>query len=405
VRHLALYWFATALCGQPLFVGAAAVDITPAKPVALMGYSNPEQRLSEGVHDRLFARALAFRAGAKRLVLVSCDLSGFQAAPVLFFQKEIFAKFRLAEDELIFCGTHTHSAPMVFLNRTYPHPNNYEYAETLRSKLLEVVGNALRSAVPARLGFACGSSDVGVNRRLPVDGRIVMARNPDGSRDSDVQVLRVETAGGRPLASLFAYASHSRSLTAANRLVSGDIFGIAEQFVEAALGPPTIAPAFAGASGDIDPWYVVGGFDAPPGELPKTVELGNRLGEEVVRVWRGISPTRQSGAIRTRSERLSVPPKVKDTVRSVGITAARIGDVAFLAVDCEALVDVGKAIKARSPFRQTFLLTNCNGGSGYLPPAALYPEGGYEVEISGFAPSAAAMVVDRAVQMLQDVKR
>ncbi|MBZ5583205.1 MAG: neutral/alkaline non-lysosomal ceramidase N-terminal domain-containing protein [Acidobacteriia bacterium] len=140
----------SALYAQPLFVGVARVDITPDKPVALMGYSNPEQRLSQGVHDLLYARAIAFRSGAKRLVLVSCDLSGFQTAPVLHFQKDIFAKFGLAEDEVVFCGTHTHSAPMVFLNPTYPHPNNFEYAERLRARLLEVVGQAFAGASARR---------------------------------------------------------------------------------------------------------------------------------------------------------------------------------------------------------------------------------------------------------------
>ncbi len=405
MRALATVLFLLPAFGQPLFVGAARVDITPSSPVALMGYSNPEQRLSEGVHDRLYARAVAFRSGSKRLVLLSCDLAGFQVVPVLYFQKDIFARFGLAEDEFIFCGTHTHSAPMVFLNRTYPHPNNYEYLENLKSRLVEVVGKALQSAVPGSIGIGTGLSGVGANRRLPVDGRIVMARNPEGAMDREVQVLKVAAAGGRPLASLFAYACHSRSLNGRNRLVSGDVFGIAEQFVEASLGRAIIAPAFAGASGDIDPWYVVDGFDAEPGQLPKTVELGNRLGEEVVRVFHGITGMTRNGPIRTRAERLAVPAKVKDSAKSVWIAAARVGDAAFLALDCEALVAVGTAIKARSPFPKTFLLTNCNGGSGYLPPAELFPEGGYEVDLSGFAPEAAAKVVDRAVELLREVKR
>jgi hypothetical protein len=82
------------------------------------------------------------------------------------------------------------------------------------------------------------------------------------------------------------------------------------------------------------------------------------------------------------------------------MTAAAVGEVAFLAVDCEALVEIGKAIKAVSPFRHTFIVTNCNGGSGYLPPAHLYGERGYEVDLSGFAPEAAGIVVEKATWML-----
>ena len=107
---------APAQTSRGLRVGAARTDITPEVPVALAGYSNPETRMSTGVHDRLFARAIAFQSGARRLVLVSCDLTGFQYVPVLYFQKDIFAKFNLQPDELLLCGTHTHSGPMVFLN-------------------------------------------------------------------------------------------------------------------------------------------------------------------------------------------------------------------------------------------------------------------------------------------------
>jgi hypothetical protein len=85
------------------------------------------------------------------------------------------------------------------------------------------------------------------------------------------------------------------------------------------------------------------------------------------------------------------------------MTAAALGDVAFLSLDCEPLVEIGKAIKAGSPFRYTFVVTNCNGGSGYLPPAHLYPERGYEVDLSGFAADAAGIVVQNAVKLLESL--
>ena len=41
---------------------------------------------------------------------------------------------------------------------------------------------------------------------------------------------------------------------------------------------------------------------------------------------------------------------------------------------------------------------------GYLPPAHRYAERGYEVDISGFAPQAAGMVVDRVVTLLAELR-
>jgi len=128
------------------------------------------------------------------------------------------------------------------------------------------------------------------------------------------------------------------------------------------------------------------------------------LGQEVVRVFRGMDTLAPGGPIRTSSQRLALPGKASVT-RHIQVTAAAVGDVAFLGLDCEALVEIGKEIKARSPFKHTFILTNCNGGSGYLPPAHRYPEGGYEVEISGFGPEAAGMVVESAIKTLSSLRR
>lgn len=173
----AKYGVALALVAAPLIaqtriaetrIGAAKVDITPDVPVALAGYSEPQDRMSEGVHDRLYARALAFRNGSKKLVLVSCDLSGLQTVPISYYRKELLARFGLESAELLLCGTHTHSAPMLFLNARYPHPNNYAYTEGLKAKLSEAIGKALASAAAARIAVGVGQSVVAVNRRLPI---------------------------------------------------------------------------------------------------------------------------------------------------------------------------------------------------------------------------------------------
>jgi hypothetical protein len=415
------------MLGQPrgtaveLRVGAAKVDITPEFPVGLAGYSNADRRISEGVHDRLYARAVAFRKGAKKLVLVSCDLSGFAYVPISYFRRDLLARFDLKPGELLLCGTHTHSAPMLVLNRAYPHPNNYAYTEGLKAKLLEAVSKAINSAAPALLGAGVGQSAVAVNRRLPLPrdqaasgaAKVTMGRNPDGPVDRDVLVLKAVRPGGGPVAALFSYACHARSLRAANRLVSGDIFGIAEQFTEDMLGPNVVTPGFAGASGDIDPWYVVDEFTREPGRIPETVLMGNLLGAEVVRVFRSVTDPAAGGEIETRWEHLALPGKAAGTpspgarapAKYLEMTAARVGEFAFFAVDCEALVEIGKAIRKQSPFRYTFNLTSCNGGSGYLPPAHLYAERGYEVDLSGFAAEAAGMVVTSALKMLSSLGR
>src|SRR5689334_16857284 len=59
-----------AATGSPGFlVGAAARDITPEKPVPMWGYGARHDRLSDGVIDRLQAKALVIEANGAKLAV------------------------------------------------------------------------------------------------------------------------------------------------------------------------------------------------------------------------------------------------------------------------------------------------------------------------------------------------
>jgi hypothetical protein len=383
-----------------LRAGAARIDITPDQPLGLEGYENPENRISIGVHDRLYARALAIGSGTRRLVFVSCDLGTFLFAE--YYRRQIIDRFDLRPDELFLCATHTHSGPQLSLSPDFPHPNNRDYTRVLERRLLDVVGSAVGSMAAARVSLGRGRSDVGISRRSPRGGgRTDMAPNPDGAADHELLVLQLARPGAGPFAVLFDYACHSRSLRSGNRLVSGDVFGLAEQFVERRRADaPLVAAAFAGASGDVDPASVVDGFDAVPGEVPVTERLAALLGGEVVRAMATAGRADVGAGVRTTAVRLQLPPKVAGQVKWLNVIAAAVGDVAFVGLDCEASVEIGLAIKAASPFRATFVMTHCNGWVGYLPVAHQYPEGGYEVGRSGFGQEAAAVLVGEVSTLL-----
>ena len=83
---------------------------------------------------------------------------------------------------------------------------------------------------------------------------------------------------------------------------------------------------------------------------------------------------------------------------------ASIGDdVAFVGFNVEMLTEIGMEIKKGSPFKHTFIITHCNGASGYLAPAELYKEGGYEVTSSRFEIGSSDMVVKKSLRMLYDL--
>ena len=214
---------------------------------------------------------------------------------------------------------------------------------------------------------------------------------------------------GVVVAALFDYAIHATCLGGKNRIISGDVIGLGEQFVEKILGQDVIAPAFTGASGNINPWFrVLPEFNTEPGWIPEPVLLGTMLGEEVVHTFRNIEKVSGISEIATAFITLELPGKARneDKIKKghpptpLNITAARVGDIAFIGIGCEVLTEIGMAIKAASPYKHTFVITHCNGAAGYLPPEHLYVEGGYEIRSSPFAPQAADIVVRQATEML-----
>jgi hypothetical protein len=240
---------------------------------------------------------------------------------------------------------------------------------------------------------------------------IRLGRNPYGSTDKEVLVMKIAKADGTAIAAIFDYACHSTSLGPGNRMISGDLHGLAEQFVEKHLGGSLTSPAFAGASGDIDPWFrVAPGFKTESEWVPEPVLLSTMLGEEVVHVYRTIKELSQAGPIRTALFTLELPAQESGGNSSdftgkaeVTITAVRIGNTAFIGFGCEMLHDIGREIKQASPFQYTFLITHCNGAAGYLAPADLYAQGGYEIQTSPFDATAAQQVVHQAKKMLNEL--
>jgi hypothetical protein len=404
-----------------LRAGTAIIDITPENPVQLAGYGSRKE-LSTGIHDRLSARAIVFENAGRRLVIVSSDLIGWYGA-YEFLSSAILEKFSLQPSELFLSAIHTHSAPILTIDKETGHANNLAYTQKLKDKLLTVIGEARQKLAPVTVGAGVGSSPVGVNRRQlmlggegwPNGEMVQLGRNPGGVVDRDVHVMKIADPAGETIAVFFDYACHATSMGPGNLIISGDILGLAEQFVEKILGDAVIAPAFAGASGDIDPWYrVLPTFNTESGWIPEPVLLGTLLGEEVVHVFRDIGSTDPSGIIRSDFKTLSLPakprgekynPQVEVAPTQLNLTVARIGDIGFVGVGGEVLTEIGMAIKAGSPFEQTFIITHCNGAAGYLPTAHEYPRGGYEVNTSPFAPQAADMVTRQALTMLYHVRQ
>jgi neutral ceramidase len=404
----------TPLAAQDVLrAGIATADITPEQPVKMSGYAGRSEgpKLSEGVHDRLYARVTAFERAGKRLVIVSTDLIGFYDA-YEHFRDVLTAEFQLDESELWLTSTHTHAGPTPTVDDSV-HPNNRQYTNTLLAKLRTTIQTALSNLSPVQLGAGRGSLSIASNRRAErPDGTVWLGRNTYGPTDKEVLVVRIDKPDGSPLAAMFTYPTHATSLGSKNFQISGDLLGLAAQYTEKIIAP-AVASVFAGASGDINPWWKgISEFRTKRGFIPETELMGMVIGTEVIHTYEAIEDMHLQGDIRTTFTDITLPGKQRgemlakptDPDGSMNITAAAIGDIAFIGVGCELLHEPGMAIKAASPFKYTFLITHCNGAAGYLAPAHLFKSGGYEIKSTPFAPAAADMVVKKALTMLYDLK-
>jgi hypothetical protein len=400
-----------------LRAGLSRIDITPSQPVRMAGYESRKEP-SQGVHDPLGARALVLEKDGQHIALVSIDNLGFYSGTAEPLRQAILEACQLKPSELFLCAIHTHSAPALSLDADKAGPANVEYTKSLQGKLVEVVRSALNRLEPIQTSVSFGSSPVGVNRREVVresaeKSKIVLGRNPWKLMDREVQVLKLTRSGQKDLAgALFVYATHSTSLGPKNYLISGDIHGIAEQLLENYYGADMVAPGFAGASGNIDPWVrVLPDFRTNNGWLPEPVLMGTMLGEEVGRVLEGAQTPLTNNTIRTLFKTVALPgkqraesPGLSNSTSPFNITVGRLGEIAFVGWGGEVFNEIGQAVKKGSPFAHTFVLTHCNGAAGYLPTRESYPEGGYEVQSSAFGPGAAEALAEESIRMLRALR-
>jgi len=400
-----------------LYVGAAKMDITPKEPVYLAGYSGMNsKRITDKVHDNLYCRVVAFKVGDKRLILLSSDLIGF-FGNYEATRDRLVKKFALKAEDIFLSSIHTHSGPFTTLDEKYKDTSNYRYTQKLTELIVETVGRALNNMKPAEITVKKGYSPIGINRRIlklnpkewPHDGGLMkMGRNPQGIVDNEVLSLNVKGINNEFNCCLYSYACHARSQHSGSKIISGDFIGISEQLIEKILGKGMIASAFAGASGEIDPIYVLGGFNNEPHWVPETELMGRMLGQEVIRTLRKSQEKVNSSKIQSQILTLKLPGRKQGEYvsnaevpkRDLTITVASIGEVAFIGLSCEASVKIGLKIKEASPFKHNFIITHCNGVAGYLSPKEYYKERGYEVTYSGFGPKAANIVIKNTLKML-----
>jgi hypothetical protein len=404
-----------------LRVGAAKVDVTPA--------DGELPRNSQGVLDRLHARAIVLESGSASAALITVDAGALPDPIWQAVTQQVQKEFGIPAANVLLTATHTHSA-------------GGQRAPDYAAKIVESVRQARQKLTPARVGFGTGVSYINVNRNI-IDrktNRWWEGPNYEGPSDKTVAVLTFDSLTGQPIAVYYNYAVHA---VIAGQLdqVSGDIPGAASKYIEDSLDDGAVAVWSTGAAGDQNPIYFQQTYDLreirikdyaargvdisnsmPPGgegldrKNPKVATLMNQqrqmvlsmgqfLGEEVLHVRRGIERTetvvplagasamiRCPGRERTNQGRAGFEGTYKEgNPVDIRIGLLRVGDVMIGAVNAEVFNPIAQRLKQESPYKATMMATLTNGSarSGYIPDDASFGKQTFEVLSSRLQPGCA----------------
>ncbi len=385
---------------SPYKVGVAKADITPAHPIRLNGFGGRRAE-SEGLYQKVWARALALHDGADPLVLLTVDVLGIPADIHDELARRLEKKAGLKRERLAVTATHTHTGPMLKgANPTLfgvPIPPEHQaniarYTPVFIDRLEEAALAALKDLRPARVEWGVGSATFAKNRRAA-----------GGPTDHDLPVLVVRDPGGALRAVYLGYACHA--VTLSHNRVGGDWPGYAAAAVEDDH-PGTVALVAIGCGADQNPTSGVTGENLEAARVQ-----GREIAAEVRRLL--ASPlTRIGGPVTARVATLDLPladlptrqqweekAKRADAIgHHARVNLARLdrgeklptsvpypvqtwafGDaLAMVHLPGEVVVDYAKRLKGELDGRRLWVTAYANHAPCYIPSERVLKEGGYE---------------------------
>lgn len=417
-----------------LHVGWARTDITPDRPVALVGQLH--KRISQRVRDPLTATALALETrtangSIEQAIMVSCDVIYIREAIQSRLREVIKSRITDFDPEKLFLNaTHTHTAPgfidgafkgLYDVSKDEGVMKASEYADYFVERVSRAVIEAWKTRKPGAMSWALGHAVIGINRRSTYfDGSAVMYgatnienfSNIEGYEDHGIELLFFWNQD-RKLTGLVVNIACTSQETEGLSEISADFwYDVRIELGKRISNDVFILPQCA-AAGDISPHL-----------------LFRKRAEEAMRKLRGLS-RRQEIARRITDAIEDVLPLAKknidstvrfehtvakinipsyeakalpfyntDSVTPIEFHVMRLGDVAVATNPFELYLDYGIRMKARSPAALTFIVQTSCQHCGYLPTEKAVKGGGYSADKFIVGPEGGQILVDETVRLL-----
>ena len=401
-----------------LKAGVARVDLTP--PLELQaplgGYGERMNRPAEGVHDRIFAKALVISDGQHKFAIVTVDIVGFPPTLKPALLKLLAGGWLPSQIMLLASHSHT-SIEMNAINplNTFQIPQlgiyNARVHEFVMDRLLTVVRQAERQLVEVSVGTTTNSIE-GWNRN----------RRGGPVTDNDLTVTRIDTAAGKPLVVLVNFTAHPTFMSGEDMLFSGDWPGHLQRTIESLVADGVTAMYYNGAQGDQAP---VGRPDAGTSRWERAERYGRDLGIVAWKQWQA-TKTSADVAFAYHSRSIALPERTwhPDFMKTGGAeyglseklfkemlpvlfptkvdsVSLRLGDLLVVGIPGEMAASLGMQIKSQVG-RNTGAKNPVIGGLAdqwisYMLPAEEYRRGGYESSVSFYGEKLGETIVTGAI--------
>ena len=400
-----------------LMAGTAKVNITPRTPIPMSGYGGRNDPF-KGIHDELFARVIVLSDGKNKVALISVDLIGISNT----FWKDVTdvleKKAGIRREFVLLSAVHNHNGPGINVYEENNAPEVLAYIEELKEKIIAATKDAMNKMVPVNIGVGKGECKMNINRRAQNGkGEITLGMNPYGPCDHEVGVIRVDDKSGKPISVIMNWPCHGVVLGPKNYMITGDWRGAASAYVEKSLGESVISPLTIGASGDINPLYGPHiDFESNNSYAFGKDAIGEDLGKESLRVAKEVK-TFSTARINALQRVISLPTKEtdkdprkvlqpnsteNDSLR-VRLSVVKIGNIILTGVSGEVFNEISVKMRKQSPYAFTFMITHCNGSSGYLVTDDAYAEGGYEVNSTKAKSGAEKAIIENLLAMINEL--
>jgi neutral ceramidase len=399
-----------------LKAGVGRAAITPPIGAEMIGWGL-RKGLSIGIHDALECRALVLDDGRTPAAIVSLEMIGIPHEMTEQIRGLVAGKTPIPRGNILLNCSHTHASPSTLpgYHTDKLTPAHSEHLRALPYHIAGAIIEAWHRRREARIGAAS----------TMVHGITVNRRDPKLPVDPQLGVIRVDDAAGRPLACLVNYACHGTAVGPHDLEWTADFAGYVADAIESAV--PGCAGLFLqGAEGDIHPWDNYFGNTRP--RFPDGYESAERLGKAIAGPAVGLLQqitTEPDAVIGVAGNTITLPPRpinwtaeeaeaylaqVEATTAPwtgevvppecpacmsaqtypalyllsgarhearfarhypagipAELTVVRINDIVFAGNPGELFSELGMQIKARSPYRHTFVLSITNNWMGYIP--------------------------------------